>query len=72
MVAVTGAPYDTLEEVIGLRGEGNGSLRDFGVSYDQVDLLPDGTPDYDGIKKRSKEQNSLISSAAVDMRPVRR
>ena len=41
MVAVTGGPYDTLEEVIGLRGEGNGSLKDFGVSYGQVDLLPD-------------------------------
>ena len=54
MVAVTGAPYDTLEEVIGLRGEGNGSLKDFGVSYDQVDLLPDGTPDYEGIKKAVK------------------
>lgn len=54
MVAVTGAPYDTLEEVIGLRGEGNGSLRDFGVSYDQVDLLPDGTPDYEAIKKAVK------------------
>lgn len=54
MVAVTGAPYDTLEEVIGLRGEGCGSLRDFGVSYDQVDLLPDGTPDYEGIKKAVK------------------
>ncbi len=54
MVAVTGAPYDTLEEVIGLRGEGSGSLRDFGVSYDQVDLLPDGTPDYEGIKKAVK------------------
>ena len=53
-VAVTGAPYDTLEEVIGLRGEGNGSLKDFGVSYDQVDLLPDGTPDYEGIKKAVK------------------
>ena len=35
-------------------GRGNGSLRDFGVSYDQVDLLPDGTPDYDGIKKAVK------------------
>ena len=54
MVAVTGAPYDTLEEVIGLRGEGNGSLRGFGVSYEQVDLLPAGTPDYDGIKKAVK------------------
>ena len=54
MVAVTGAPYDTLEEVIGLRREGCGSLRDFGVSYDQVDLLPDGTPDYESIKKAVK------------------
>lgn len=54
MVAVTGAPYDTLEEVIGIRGEGCGSLRDFGVSYDQVDLLPDGTPDYESIKKAVK------------------
>ena len=51
MVAVTGAPYDTLEEVIGIRGEGNGSLRDFGVLYEQVDLLPDGSPDYDAIRR---------------------
>lgn len=51
LLAVTGAPYDTLEEVIGIRGEGNGSLRDYGVDYGQVDLLADGTPDYEGIKK---------------------
>ncbi len=49
MVSLTGAPYDTMEEVIGLRGEGNGSLKDFGVSYRQLDLKADGTPDYDGI-----------------------
>lgn len=54
LVAVTGKPYDTLEEVIGLRGEGNGSLKDFGVSYGQVDLLPDGTPDYNGIAEAVK------------------
>ena len=54
MVAVTGGPYDTLEEVIGLRGEGNGSLKDFGVSYGQVDLLPDGTPDYKNIRRKVK------------------
>lgn len=54
MVAVTGAPYDTLEEVIGIRGEGNGSLRDFGVSYDQVDLLPNGEPDIPAIQKAVK------------------
>ena len=50
MVSITGAPYDTMEEVIGIRGEGNGSLRDFGVTYEQVDLLPNGKPDLDGIR----------------------
>ena len=50
IVSVTGKPYDTLEEVIGLAGEkGNGSLMDYGVEYGQVDLLSDGTPDCDGI-----------------------
>lgn len=52
MVSVTGSPYDTLEEIIGIRGEkGNGSLADFGVEYSQVDLLEDGTPDMDSIMK---------------------
>lgn len=49
MVSVTGAPYDTMEEVIGIRGKGNGSLRDYGVEYAQVDLLADGSPDYNAI-----------------------
>ncbi len=43
MLSIAGKPYDTLEEVIGLVGEpGNGSLKDFGVDYDQVDLTDDG------------------------------
>lgn len=50
MVSITGSPYDTMEEVIGIRGQGNGSLRDFGVEYAQVDLLADGSPDLDGIR----------------------
>ncbi|MCI5752091.1 MAG: methionine gamma-lyase family protein [Oscillospiraceae bacterium] len=54
MVSLTGRPYDTLEEVIGLRGSGNGSLADFGVKYDQVDLQPDGTPDVAEIFKKVK------------------
>ena len=49
MVSITGKPYDTMEEVIGIRGEGNGSLKDFGISYRQVDLLENGEPDYDQI-----------------------
>ena len=49
MVSITGKPYDTMEEVIGIRGKGNGSLKDFGISYCQVDLLENGEPDYDRI-----------------------
>lgn len=51
MLACTGRPYDTLHEVIGLRGEGMGSLKDFGVSYDEIELLPSGEPDLEGIKE---------------------
>ncbi len=50
MCSVAGKPYDTLEEVIGIAGEaGNGSLRDFGVDYVQVELLDDGCFDFDKI-----------------------
>lgn len=51
LVSITGKPYDTLEEVIGIPGEaGNGSLKDFGVKYVQIDLKHDGTPDLEQIK----------------------
>lgn len=50
MVSLTGRPYDTMEEVIGIRGKGNGSLKDFGVNYKQLDLLEDGKVDFDNIK----------------------
>ncbi len=51
LVAVTGKPYDTLEEVIGIRGENCGSLKEFGVKFKQVELRPDGKPDIEQIKK---------------------
>ena len=55
IVSITGKPYDTLEEVIGIAGEkGNGSLMDYGVEYGQVDLLPDGEPDYEAIPEGVK------------------
>ena len=55
IVSITGSPYDTLEEVIGIRGEkGNGSLTDYGITYDQVDLKEDGTPDYELISEKVK------------------
>ena len=50
MLSVTGMPYDTLRGVIGITGDGNGSLKEFGINYEQLDLLPDGTPDYDGME----------------------
>ncbi|MBQ8824716.1 MAG: methionine gamma-lyase family protein [Ruminococcus sp.] len=54
LLSITGKPYDTLEEVIGLSGEeGSGSLKEFGVKYEQVDLLPDGMPDYNEIERRA-------------------
>ncbi len=53
MLSVAGKPYDTLEEVIGLVGEpGNGSLKDFGVDYDQVDLTADGEFDLPTIEEK--------------------
>ncbi len=54
MLSVTGAPYDTLEETIGARGAGCGSLMELGVQYRQLELLPDGTPDYEGIASLAK------------------
>lgn len=57
VAAITGKPYDTLEEVIGISGEsGRGSLKDFGVDYVQVDLTEDSVPDYDAIKKLLSEK----------------
>lgn len=54
LIAITGKPYDTLEEVIGIAGEsGNGSLKDFGIEYSQIDLV-DGEPDYPEIERQLK------------------
>ncbi len=57
MLAVSGAPYDTLKEVIS--GEGTGSLKDFKVSYKQVDLV-DGAFDYEGIKRAISDKTKLV------------
>lgn len=53
-----GKPYDTLEEVIGIRPS-KGSLAEYGVEYSQVDLLPDGSFDYDNIKKTLLEHSNI-------------
>lgn len=49
LVAATGKPYDTLEEVIGMRGESSGSLKDFGINYRQVDMI-NSKVDFEGLK----------------------
>lgn len=55
MLSMTGRPYDTLEEIIGLRGEsGKGSLKDFGINYIQSDLVDEKYPDYDNIARLAK------------------
>lgn len=72
MISVTGAPYDTLEEVIGIRGQGNGSLRDYGITYGQVDLKADGTPDYEAMPEAVKGAKVvyLQRSRGYSLRPA--
>ncbi len=59
LIYCTGAPYDTLEEVIGIRGEGKGSLKEFGISYKQVELLPDGSIDLEGVKNAITDRTRM-------------
>ena len=60
LLAPAGKPYDTLEEVIGIRPS-NGSLAEYGVSYSQVDLLADGTFDYENIKKAINDKTKMVA-----------
>lgn len=60
LLSPVGKPYDTLEEVIGIR-ESKGSLKEYGISYKQVDLLPDGGFDYENIKKAIHEKTKLVT-----------
>lgn len=60
IVYCTGGPYDTLEEVIGIRGEGRGSLKEFGITYKQVELLPDGRIDIEGVKAAINDHTRMM------------
>ena len=60
LLSPNGAPYDTLEEVIGIR-ESKCSLKEYGVSYRQVDLLPDGSFDFEGIRNAITEKTKLVT-----------
>lgn len=72
LLSVTGKPYDTLEEVIGIRPS-KGSLKEYGVTYRQVDLLPGGAPNYSGIKNAINSKTRVIAiqrSKGYETRPT--
>lgn len=60
LLSPVGKPYDTLEEVIGIRPS-KGSLREYGITYRQVDLLGDGSFDYDGIRAAVNDSTRLVT-----------
>lgn len=60
MLAVAGTPYDTLEEAIGLRGQGQGSLIEFGVEYRQVELTETGDIDWSALKTAVRPNTRLV------------
>lgn len=60
LLSPVGKPYDTLEEIIGIR-ESVGSLKEYGISYSQVDLLEDGSFDYERIRKAINEKTKLVT-----------
>lgn len=60
MLCVTGTPYDTLKGVIGLDGKNSGSLKDFNINYEQVDLKEDGSLNFEEMKKRINKDIKLV------------
>ena len=73
VLCATGAPYDTIQGVFGLPGrEEPGSLKDFGVVYEQVDLLPDGTPNYEELDREIGKDCKMVyiqRSRGYSLRP---
>ncbi len=72
LLSPVGKPYDTLEGIIGIEGtDTKGSLREYGITYRQVDLLEDSTFDYEGIKKALNPKTKMVTiqrSKGYDMR----
>ncbi|WP_099204897.1 methionine gamma-lyase family protein [Scatolibacter rhodanostii] len=72
MLSVTGMPYDTIHGVIGIGKPSSGSLKEFGVSYEQVDLCSDGTLDYEAMKQTISPKYRMIylqRSRGYSLRP---
>ena len=61
LLSVVGAPYDTLEEVIGTRGTGQGSLAEFGITYRQLDLTSDGKIDWEALKTAVRPETKMVT-----------
>ena len=74
LFAITGKPYDTLEEAIGISGEpGRGSLKDYGVDYCEAELKEDGLPDFDKIRATPVHLYRLVKSipaASISQSPL--
>ncbi|WP_036919830.1 MULTISPECIES: methionine gamma-lyase family protein [unclassified Prochlorococcus] len=60
LLSLTGKPYDTLEEVIGLRGKGKGSLFDFGVTYSQISVIKNGNIDFQYLEDALKLPQKMV------------
>jgi cystathionine beta-lyase family protein involved in aluminum resistance len=72
LLYITGKPYDTLEEIVGLRGNGVGSLKEFGISYDSVALTDKGEINWDQVSEKIKPNTKMIGiqrSKGYDTRP---
>lgn len=61
LLYITGKPYDTLQEVIGIAGNGIGSLKEYNIGYDKVDLLEDGSVDFDGVKNKITDKTKVVA-----------
>ncbi|MBT2755922.1 methionine gamma-lyase family protein [Mesobacillus foraminis] len=60
LLYMTGKPYDTLEEIVGIRGTGNGSLKEFGISYQSVSLTAEGHIDWEAVRNAIKPNTKMI------------
>lgn len=60
LIYMTGAPYDTLEEVIGVRGESSGSMKEYGIDYQEIALKEDGKVSFDDVKHAISEKTKII------------
>jgi cystathionine beta-lyase family protein involved in aluminum resistance len=61
LLYITGKPYDTLEEIIGIRGQGTGSLKEYGITYNSVDITEDGKFDFQAVAKALKSNTKMVA-----------